>query len=97
MNDYTGIKQIIIQPDEESQGRYVAWFSSEILKAVYAVYFHDTVTGAVALHNFTEMIRKRYGDEDIELLVSKDKIPFKSKAVSDLLTSSFKERKRIWK
>lgn len=44
----------------ENSGRYVAVFASEVLDATFLVVFRETVTGAVALHSFAEMIRSRY-------------------------------------
>ena len=41
--------------------RYVASFSSELLGATFSVVFPETITGAVALHAFAEMIRNHYG------------------------------------
>ena len=44
----------------DSTGRYIALFTSEALDATFSVVFRETVTGAVALHSFAEMVRSRY-------------------------------------
>lgn len=52
---------IRIHPVPGSPGQYVAMFASDFLGATFAVMFQETITGAVALHTFAEMIRKQYG------------------------------------
>ena len=52
---------IHVSPVPDSSGRYTAAFHSEILDATFSVTFHETITGAVALHTFAEMVRKHYG------------------------------------
>ena len=75
---------IRIAPVDGSSDRYVAMFTSEALDATYSVVFRETVSGAVALHSFAEMIRSRYGVAP-ELSVV-DMLPNNS-AVSDVLKS----------
>jgi hypothetical protein len=41
---------------EDHPGDYLAYFRSEFLDATYTVFFKDTITGALALHSFAEMI-----------------------------------------
>ena len=52
---------IQVYPVPDSRNQYVAVFSSEFLGATFSVTFPETITGAVALHTFAEMIRKQYG------------------------------------
>ena len=52
---------IKISPVHDHPGHYVATFSSEVLGATFSVVFPETITGAVALHTFAEMIRGHYG------------------------------------
>jgi len=47
---------IMIHPVENRKGNYVAYFKSEFLNATFSVFFQDTITGALALHTFSEMI-----------------------------------------
>lgn len=48
--------RICIVPAGDSSDRYVAAFISEALHATFSVVFRETVTGAVALHSFAEMV-----------------------------------------
>lgn len=52
---------IRISPVHDHPGRYVALIASEPLGATFSVVFSETITGAVALHTFAEMIRNHYG------------------------------------
>ena len=52
---------IKISPVYDNPGHYVAAFSSEVLGATFSVVFPATITGAVALHTFAEMVRGHYG------------------------------------
>ena len=47
---------IRIQPIDEKPGRFIASFSAEFLDATYALVFGESVTGALALHRFANMI-----------------------------------------
>jgi len=48
--------RISIHPVEDRPGNYLATFRSEFLDATFTVFFKDTITGALALHSFAEMI-----------------------------------------
>ena len=80
---------IQVYPVPDSRSQYVAVFSSEFLGATFALMFSETITGAVALHTFAEMIRKQYGPAvDISI---PDSLPLqKDSPVRDLL-SQFRE------
>ena len=52
--------EIEISRHESKPGTYVARYRSPVLGAVYSVEFPDSVTGAVALHHFAEMLKTRY-------------------------------------
>ena len=52
---------IKVSPVHDNPGHYVAAFSSDVLGATFSVVFPETITGAVALHIFAEMIRGYYG------------------------------------
>lgn len=57
----SNVPRIRIAPVDDSSDRYIAVFTSEAVDATFSVVFRETVTGAVALHSFAEMIRSRYG------------------------------------
>ena len=52
---------IRVYPLPERRSQYVATFHSDVLDATFSVTFRETITGAVALHTFAEMLRKKYG------------------------------------
>ena len=53
--------RICIYPTSEVSNLNVATFTSEVFDATFSVVFRETVTGAIALHTFAEMLRKQYG------------------------------------
>jgi hypothetical protein len=52
--------EIEIRRAGKNADAYVASYHSPVLGATYTVKFPATVTGAVALHHFTEMLKSRY-------------------------------------
>ena len=54
-------KYIRVYPLPERRSHFVATFHSDILDATFSATFRETITGAVALHSFAEMLRKNYG------------------------------------
>ena len=79
---HSNVPRIRIAPVDGTSDRYIATFTSEALCATFSVVFKETVTGAVALHSFAEMLRSRYGVAP-ELTVV-DRFP-QGIAVSDVL------------
>ena len=53
--------RIRVYPLRENSAQYVATFHSDVLGATFSVMFRESITGAVALHTFAEMLRKQYG------------------------------------
>ena len=78
--------KIIIKEVENRQGEYIAYYRSELLNATYSVYFRDNIFGAIALHDFSEMIKSKYKEEDIEFIISEEKMLFKSKALLEAMS-----------
>ena len=77
---------ITISPIHNRPGQYIAAFSSRVLDATFSVMFQETITGAVALHTFAEMIRNQYGHA-VEISLP-DSYEFSlSKPVQDLVTA----------
>jgi hypothetical protein len=82
-----GRKLIIrIQEISEESGRFVASFKAEVLDATYAVVFPETVTGAIALHRFVQMIEQQYGKQ-VEIQLADELLPFHNEAITDMLHS----------
>jgi hypothetical protein len=75
-----------IAPVDGDSSRFVASFKAEVLGATYAVVFPETVTGAIALHRFVQMIEQQYGKQ-VEIQLADELLPFHSEAVADLLHS----------
>ena len=71
--------------------RYIALFSSPILSSTFSVVFPDSITGALALHDFAEMIRLRY-DRPVEIELNLDEFVPRSKAMEDVLAAMKEER-----
>ena len=84
MNNRTPV--ITITGVEDDPDRFVASFRSEFLDATYAVIFSQTITGAVALHRFVQMVSDQYGKQ-VELRIANDLFPAKNSAVEDILNS----------
>jgi len=80
---------ITITGVEDNPDRFVAAFRSEFLDATYAVVFSQTITGAVALHRFVQMISDQYGKQ-VELRIANDLFQKPNKAVEDILKSIMK-------
>jgi len=87
-NKYKNIRgiKIIIKQIESKQGEYIAYYRSELLNATYSVYFRDNIFGAIALHDFSEMIKGKYKEEDIEFIISEEKVLFNSKALQEAMS-----------
>ena len=76
---------IQVYPVPHSQSQFIAVSASEFLGATFAVMFPETITGAVALHTFAEMIRKEYGTA-VEITIP-DGLPLpKGSPVRDMLS-----------
>jgi len=78
--------KIIIKEVKNKHGEYIAYYKSELLNATYSVYFRDNIFGAIALHDFSEMIKGKYKKEDIEFIISEEKMQLKSKALQEAMS-----------
>ena len=79
-------KCIRVYPLPERPAHFVATFHSDVLDATFSVTFRETITGAVALHSFAEMLRKKYGCAFEIAIMDGFGLPHNS-AVRDVLTS----------
>ena len=70
----------------EKPDTYIAHFSSAFMGATFSVLFADSITGALSLHAFAEMLRLYYG-KPVELVLENGLFPLKSKAVDDMLAA----------
>jgi hypothetical protein len=67
------------------ENTYIASFKSEILGATFAVCFKDNILGSVALHHFTTMLSKKYEQDDIKFLLSKDVTEIETGAIAEVV------------
>jgi hypothetical protein len=56
------------------------------MQATYSVLFHDSLMGAIALHELCEMNRRRYKVDGVRLEVCDQQVAFRSPAVLDVLS-----------
>ena len=75
------IESVAGKPD-----RYIASFDTGPFDATYAVVFSSSITGAVALHRFANMIENQYGKKPV-LKIADNLIPVHNPAVKDILSS----------
>ena len=64
--------EIQITPHPEKADWYVARYESGFLGATYSVEFANTVTGAVALYHFVEMLKARYPEGHVTFMLPHD-------------------------
>ena len=77
---------VTVRPVPDGSGSYLAMFSSPVLSATFCVVFPDSITGALALHEFSDMLHLRF-DQSVEFHLDTDLIPAKSKAMRDVLAA----------
>ena len=74
---------IRIQAVTGKPGRFIASFHAEFLDSTFALTFGESVTGALALHRFVQMIENQYGK--LKIQIPDELFPFHSEAVTDIL------------
>jgi hypothetical protein len=79
-------KDIIIKKIENKKNDFIAFFKADFLKATYCICFKDTIFGAVALNNFFEMIKHKYTDDRIKLVISDEELKIKNPALLKQIT-----------
>jgi hypothetical protein len=62
--------QIAAHPDKADW--YVAKYQSGFLSATYSVEFANSITGAVALHHFVEMLKTRFPHGQVTFMLPAD-------------------------
>ena len=58
------------------------------MNATFSVYFRDTTFRAIALHDFTEMLKGKYEKERVVFVVSEERMRFKSRDLHEAMTGS---------
>jgi hypothetical protein len=78
--------ELQIAPHPEKDDWYVARYQSGFLNATYSVEFANTITGAVALFHFVEMLRSRYPGGQVTFMRPNDAGRHAVAAVRDAAT-----------
>jgi len=82
---------VIIRTVEDSATEYFAYAKSLRVMATYFVYFTDDIWGAVALHNFIQMLQTHFKVPRIEVTLSDKSIHLKNDRLLDLLRNDEQE------
>lgn len=82
----TNAFQIQITPHREKPDWYVARYHSGFLSATYSVEFANSITGAVALYHFVEMLKTRYPGGQVTFTLPHDAVGHPVTAVRDALS-----------
>ena len=77
---------VTIRQASDDSGTFVAMFASPVLSSTFCVVFPDSITGALALHEFADMLTLRFG-RSVELHLDTDLFPPRSKAMQDVLVA----------
>ena len=85
---------VTIRQVPDDSGSYIAMFSSPVLASTFSVVFPDSITGALALHEFADMLRMRFG-RPVELQLDTDLFPPRSKAMNDILAAMRENRSSV--
>ena len=86
---------VVIKPVAGRKGEHLAYCHSRFLDATFSVYFKDTLMGALALHEFMAMIRRKYEEREVRTLVSREEILFKNEALLDVLAGEGEKEKAV--
>ena len=82
---------LIIRAVADSPTEYFAYAKSMRGTATYFVYFTDDIWGAVALHNFIQMLQTHFKVPHIEVALSDRSIHLKNDRLLDLLRNDEQE------
>ena len=69
---------ITIRRIEQSDHEYFAYLKSMCGKATYFLYFSDDIAGAMVLHNFVEMLRRHFHNDEVKLNLHDSTIQLKN-------------------
>ncbi len=78
--------EIQITPHPEKADWYVATYRSGFLSATYSVEFANSITGAVALYHFVEMLKTRYPGGHVTFILPANASHHPVPAVRDALS-----------
>ena len=77
--------KIIIRKLEDREHTYFAYLRGLCGKATYLLYFEDSITGAVSLHNFIEMLQTHFKTGRAEVHIQDREIEIRSEALIEAI------------
>ena len=72
------MKEIIIRKIENSENNFIAYFKNPLLKVSYCVCFTDSITGAIGLNDFFQMLSFKYAKDNFEFVVKDEAVKIKN-------------------
>jgi len=76
---------VTIRKLDKSEHEYFAYTKSICGKATYFLYFEDSIWGAIALHNFIEMLKSFFQQKNVDVRIDEKSIPIKDKYILELI------------
>ena len=76
---------ITVRRVEQSEHEYFAYAKSMCGKATYFLYFCDDIAGAIVLHNFVEMLRRHFQNNEVKVKLHDSTIQLKNAHLLSIL------------
>lgn len=76
---------VTIRKLDKSEHEYFAYTKSICGKATYFLYFEDSIWGAIALHNFIEMLKSFFQQKNVDVRIDEKNILIKNKNILELI------------
>ena len=77
--------KITIKEIEGHKGEFLAYCKNEFLSTTFCVYFTDTIYGSVGLNHFAEMLKYKYGNNNVSFDISCKKLTFKNPKLLEVM------------
>jgi hypothetical protein len=88
------MKEIIIKKIANTENSFIAYLKNPLLKASFSVCFMDSITGAIALNEFFQMIKFRYSKENFEFVISDKTVKIQNESLLNQIVGEKNERIR---
>jgi hypothetical protein len=75
------MKEIIIKKIENRKDYFLAYFKKPMLEVTFSVCFTDSITGAIALNEFFQMLKFKYSKESFEFVISDETVKIKNECL----------------
>jgi hypothetical protein len=86
------MSEIILRKIEKTDNQYMAIYKTAFLKGMFFMVFQDNIFGMISLNHFLEMVRTRYKQDKLELVLDDENIEIKDKNLFNFIMNHFKER-----